>query len=309
MRDGEPDDRLALARTFLAVADRLSFARAAGVLGLPASTVSRRVARLEAALGVRLLQRTSRRVALTEAGRLYQERAEAGLALLVEAEDAARSLQDEPSGTLRLHLPVTFGRLHVSPLLPGLLARYPRLALEASFTDRYADLVAEGVDLALRIGGDLPPSELVARRLASIERVLCAAPAYLARTGVPATPAELGRHQCLNFTPYRGGDLWRLEGGRGECAEVRVHGRLAADNGAALLDGAVAGCGIALLATFVIDDALRRGVLVRVLPGWRAAGEVGLYAVYAGRRHVPAKVRATIDYLAGHFAPVPPWEA
>lgn len=291
---------------FLAVAERLSFAAAAEALGRDGSAVTRRVAALEARLGVRLLHRTTRRVTLTDAGRRYEELTRRILDDLDTADAEAAGLGGGVRGTLRISLPAAFGRIWVAPLLADLLARHRELEIEASFEDRYVDLLAEGFDAAVRTGA-LADSRLVARRLAENRRLLVASPAYLERRGVPATPAELEHHECLGFNRLEGrGEAWRLAQA-GRVVDVAIKPRLRGDEAVPLLAAACAGAGIAIGAEWAVGPELAAGALRTVLPDWEVAPGTAISVVTPTGRLVPAKTRAFVDLLVAAFTPVPPW--
>ncbi|WP_246357896.1 LysR family transcriptional regulator [Pyxidicoccus fallax] len=298
-------DRLEDMLSFTAVARALSFADAARELGISASALSRRIARLEGALGTALLRRTTRHVSLTEAGTLYLERCADVLTRVEDAEALVSGLAAEPRGRLRVALPNLFGQLQVAPLLPEFLHRYPRIALECSFMDRYVDLVQEGFDVAIRIG-TLTDSSLVVRRLATNHRILCAAPSYLRGRRPLTKPDDLSQHACLYFSLLSEGQVWTLHRGE-EQAQARGRPVLIADNAEALRLAAVGGCGVTVLATFLIAEDLRAGRLVRVLDGW-SVPDTGIYAVHPPGRLVPSKVKAFVSFLAERYAGIPPWE-
>lgn len=295
-----------LIAAFVEVADRSSFSAAARSLGVTPSTVSRRLQQLEEILRVRLLNRTTRRVALTEAGEMFRERCGQALAILDEAADEVGDLVAAPQGRLRVHAPAVFGQRHMAPALAELLRRHPRLEVDLILTDEIVDLVAERVDVAVRTGG-LTDSRLVARRLAANSRVLCAAPDYLARAGIPARPEDLAAHACLAPSFLRRADVWTLTGPDGEVRSVRVTGPIRTNNAEVVTQAALAGLGIAFSATFLAGPHLRDGSLVRVLADWRLP-DSGLYAVYPNAGHVSPKVRAFIDFFAERFAGTPYWE-
>lgn len=290
---------------FIKVADLGSFTRAADALDQSRTAVSRDIAELEAYLGVRLLNRTTRRVSLTEAGERFLTRARGVVADFEEACREAASLVTRPRGRLRLNVPMSFGVLHVAPALPDFLAQYPEVAVDLVFEDRRIDLVEEGFDLAIRIGV-LPDSSLVATRLADCRMVVCAAPAYLDRHGRPRHPDDLARHECLSYRYWSGGDNWRFERD-GESFAVPVQGRMITNNGDALKVAAEGSIGIILQPSFIVGNALRRGTLERVLPDYQPQGPT-IYAVYPGNRHVPAKVRVFIDHMRGAFGDPPYWD-
>ncbi|OJH40602.1 transcriptional regulator [Cystobacter ferrugineus] len=298
-------DRLEEMLSFAAVARTLSFADAARELGINASTLSRRIARLERALGTALLRRTTRRVSLTEAGALYLERCTDVLTRVEEADALVSGLGGAPRGRLRVALPNLFGQLQVAPLLPEFMHRHPGIELELSFMDRYVDLVHEGFDVAIRIG-TLTDSSLVARRLATNRRVLCAAPRYLRGRRPLTKPEDLAHQACLHFSFFADGETWTLRRGE-ERVAVRVRPVLRSDNAEALRLAAVGGCGIAALATFLVGEDLHAGRLVRLLDGW-SVPDAGVFAVHPPGRLVPSKVRAFVSFLAERFAGTPPWE-
>lgn len=290
---------------FAAVIDSGSFTAAARALGLSKSAVSKRIAALEDALGTRLIDRTTRRLRLTEAGEEYYE---AAARVVHEAEEAALAVahyQSEPRGLLRVSVPMSFGQRHVVPHIAEFLARHPRLSLQLDLDDRRVDLIGEGYDLAIRIAA-LPDSTLVARRLAPARRVLCGAPDYFARHGRPRRPEDLRAHNCLGYDYLATRDEWRFAG-RGGAVSVRVAGTFRANNGDALLALARAGVGLVLGPTFMACEDLAAGRLETCLDDWNADID-GIFAVYPQRRHVPPKVRVFVDYLAARYGPAPYWE-
>jgi len=293
---------------FATVVDAKGFAAAARRLGLSKASVSRLVQRLEDRLGVRLLNRTTRRLSLTEAGRTFYDGAHRMLAEAASAEAAVTQLAARPTGTLRLSVPMSFGSRHLGPLLADFLAACPELGVDIVLGDRLVDLVEEGFDAALRIGA-LGGSNVVARRLCRIRRVVCASPAYLAQRGTPQTPADLAGHDCLHYGYYAGGRTWRFRDATGREATVEIAGRVEMNNGDALAALAEAGQGLCHLPTFIVGDALRQGRLVPLLPGWDDAEPAHLHVVYQERRNLAPKVRAFVDFLAARLADPPPWDA
>ncbi|SKB88470.1 LysR family transcriptional regulator [Luteibacter sp. 22Crub2.1] len=289
--------------TFLAVVDTGSFTAAARRLERDASVVSRRVAALEARLGIRLLERSTRRVSATEAGMQFRERVRQAMDLVRTAEDEARDFADAPSGLLRVTLAPAFGRMWVAPRLTEFLALHPSVRIEASFSDRYVDMVAEGFDVAVRIG-EMKDSRLISQRVAPAGRMICAAPSYLERRPPLTTPDDLTRHDCLGFTPMFTHPVWHLQRGREERA-VKVAGRIESDDIHALVSAAVAGAGVLMAADWLVAHELADGRLVPVLDGWRAKGETGIYVIRASTRHAPAKTRAFVEWLAEVLAPAP----
>lgn len=296
-------DRLQAIEVFVKVAELKSFTAAAAALDLSRTLVSDRVRDLEDDLGVRLLQRTTRRVALTEPGAAFLERVRVGLAALEEAAAEAASLSIEPRGVLRVNAPVSFGFRHISPAIGGFLERYPQVRVELALNDRVVDLIEQNVDVAVRIG-ELRDSSVVARKLASCRVLICAAPTYLKRHGAPKHPHDLKDHPCLSYTYMQNGEDWRFTRGD-ESVTVRVEARMRSNNGDAIVAAAASGAGIALQPDFIAGPMLRDGALVEILPGWRAA-EFGVYALYPQGQFLPAKSRAFIDYLVEAYVR-PPW--
>ena len=283
------------------------FSAAADELGLAKATVSEHVRRLEQRLGVRLLKRSTRSLSLTEAGAACFRHSER---LVDEGEAATRAavaLHTKPAGLLRVTAPATFGAMHVAPAIAALLAKNPDLDVELSLATAAVDLVKGRFDLAVRIG-PLAPSRLVARRIATVEQVVVAAPSYLARRGVPERPDDLAGHDALQFTPLGWGDEWRLAGPgtRGE-RRVAVRSRFATDSGEALVAAARAGAGLGLLPNWMVYREVRAGELVRVLPGW-ARGHVPVHAVHASAARAAAKVKLCVDALVRHVGRRPYWE-
>lgn len=293
-------------RGFVAVARRLSFRVAADELAMDATVLSRRIARLEGRLGVRLLQRTTRKVALTEAGALYLQRCEDLLARMADAEAEVSRYASGPTGTLRLALPNLFGQRHIAPLIPAFMASHPALRLELAFSDRMVDLLDPQMDAALRIGTPEAAGELRVRRLAPNRRLVCASPGYLERHGEPREPADLAAHRILHFSPLLGGNSWRLQRAD-QAVDVPVDPVLRADNVEVLRLAALAGEGVALLATFVAGDDLAAGRLRPVLPAWQPPPS-SISLVYPNAPFTPLKVRAFSDFLAAQFDNVPPWD-
>ncbi len=303
-RPTESFDRLAEVGVFARVVSERGFAAAARSLGLTTSAVSKAIARLERSLGTRLLHRTTRHVSLTEAGAAFHQRCLKILAELTAAEEAVSRLGSAPRGLLRVAAPMSFGQLHVAPLIAEFLARHPDLQVELSLADRMVDLVDEGYDLAIRIGR-LADSSLVARKIAPSRRVICGAPGYLERRGRPRHPRDLALHECLVYT-YQSEPAWVLRDGRSE-VKIAVTGRLRANNGDVLRAAALAGAGLALLPTFLVGDDLRAGTLASVLDEF-ACEKTAVYAVHSPGRHPPPKVGAFVDYLVSRCGERPPWE-
>lgn len=298
-------DRFDSLQAFAAVIEQGSFTAAADRLGISRSAVSKLVANLETHLGVQLLNRTTRHVAATEAGSAYYERSVSILAELDAADRAITDLQAAPRGTIRLNAPMSFGTLHLADALADFMADWPDLRIEATLSDSQVDLVEEGYDLVLRIA-DLQDSSLIARRLSPVRRVVCAAPSYLDKYGVPDHPRDLRRHRCLQYGYLATGNTWRLHGPDGRHT-IRLNGVLCSNNAEMLCAGAVRGLGIALLPTFIAGPDLQIGKLATVLPEYRAP-EIALYAVYPPARQLPAKIRLLIDFLRSRFGDEPAWD-
>lgn len=303
-------DELGAMRLFLRVTESGSFSAAGRRLGMAPSSVSRQLGGLEDSLGVRLLNRTTRRLSLTEAGRLYHERAERILADVDEAIAAVAYLHTSPRGLLRINVPLVFGRLHVVPALAAFLRQYPDVRIDLVLTDHFVNLVEEGVDVAIRVG-ELADSSLIAGRLAPNRRVICASPAYIARHGEPKLPDDLSRHHCLVYKMNLANATWRLQGPEGEIG-VAVSGPLQANDLGALYAAVLEGLGLGLLPTWLVGDCLRSGELVGVLGDYQATAtgfDTAIHAVFPQARQLSAKVRAFVDFMAARFSPRPPWEA
>jgi DNA-binding transcriptional LysR family regulator len=291
-------------RLFRRVVERQSFAAAARDLRVSTAVASKRVAALEEALGTRLLQRTTRRVSATAPGVAYYEHCVRVLDDIEQTEASLGRSATLPAGLVRLSVPLSFGLMHISPLLPTLLERYPELALDVSFDDRFVDLVEERVDVALRIARSLPDSaSLVSQRLAFASHVLCASPAYLERHGAPRSPADLERHACIAYGLSSAPARWSFEATRG-VVDVAVRGRLVLGNSLAVRDAALAGAGIAMLPAFYLQAELTGGRLIALLPGYRTA-RVAVSALYAKTKTVAPKVRAVVDFLRQHLSAAP----
>ncbi len=290
---------------FARVVEMKSFTRAARELGMTKSTVSKQIGRLEDRLGLRLLNRSTRQLSLTEAGAAFYQGCRQMVAEAEQAEQAVSFLAEAPRGTLFVSAPVSFGTLHILPGLPDFLRRYPELRVEVTLNDRIVDLIEEGFDIGVRIG-KLEDSALISRRLAPSRRVLIAAPDYLARHGLPGGLEDLAHHQCLIYAYQVEGALWRLTG-PDDRREVKVAGRLRVNNGEALLAAAIGGAGIAFLPTFICGDALRDGRLSRVLPDW-ADDEAAVNVICPPGRNLLPKVRVFIDDLIARCTGTPYWD-
>lgn len=282
-----------------------SLSAAAREMGVSTAVVSRKLASLEARLGVRLLNRTTRRIALTDEGARYHEACVRILAEVEEADAGITAGRIQPQGVLRIALPASFGHKHIAPLVPKFAERYPKVQLLFSLSDRTVNLIEEGYDIAVRIA-ELEDSSLAARKLAPNRRVVCASPGYLRKHGRPEAPQDLVRHNCLTTTELH--MAWEYTDRDGAAGSVRVSGSYACDNWTVLRDWAVAGLGVALKSTWDVRRDLEEGKLVPLLPGYTFGSDVGIYAVYPHRRYLPARTRAFIDFLAESFGPEPYWD-
>ncbi len=300
-------DRFADMQMFIRVVEAGSISGAAERLEIAKSAVSRRLAELESRLGAQLLHRTTRRLNLTDSGRAFLERAQTLLADLEEAEAAVSQAHTALKGRLRVALPLSFGLLHLAPLIEAFMALHPDVEFDLDFNDRQIDLMQEGFDLAIRIA-NLPDSSLIARRLAPIRHLLSASPAYLAAHGTPTRPEDLKHHFCLAYSNLPNPGLWPYRTKDGVAGSVQVQVKLKANNGDFLCQAALAGQGLILHPTFYLRDALRSGALVAVLTDI-AWPELNAYAVYPPTRHLSSRVRAFVDFLAASFAGEPAWEA
>jgi DNA-binding transcriptional LysR family regulator len=291
-------DRFDEMQAFAAVVDAGSFVRAAEALQVSKTAVSRLVGDLEARLGVRLLHRTTRKLSLTVEGEAFHARCKDLLADVEEAEAEVTARADKAIGLLRLNVPVSFGLLHLAPLWPAFMAQHPNVTLDVTLADRIVDLVEEGYDVAVRIAR-LPSSSLVSRRLTSTRMVLCASPEYLRRHGAPAHPADIARHTVFSYTLLVAGEQWSFEGPQGPVS-VKVTPSMRSNSGDTCCAAALQHQGIVLQPSFMVSTHLQSGALVEVLPEYRSI-ELGVYAVYASRKHLTPKVRVLVDFLVEAF--------
>lgn len=288
---------------FVEVVEQGSFTQAAENLGVSKSFVSKQISSLEDHLGVRLLNRTTRKIAVTDAGSAFFERARQILDDIDEAERSVMQLNTAPRGVLRISAPMTFGLQYIAPLANQFMSANPELTIDLEFNDRQVDVLDEGFDLVIRIG-QLADSSFVARRLAPMRSLVVASPDYLARRGTPTHPQDLGAHECMQYTYQTSPSTWRFEGQTGEVVHVAVAGRLRANNGVAILDASRRGLGISVLPDFIAHDDIVSGNLVEILHQW-SPGLRAIWALYPHNRHLSAKVRLFIDFLAEELNPVP----
>lgn len=299
-------DRFVAMEAFVRVVERGGFSAAAKDLRLSRAMVSRHVQELEAHLGARLLHRTTRKVSLTEAGKVYFDRSTHLLSELAAAEGEVGELHARPRGNLKVNGPVVFGARHLATAVADYMQAFPEVKVELTLNDRFVDLVEEGYDVAIRIGR-LEDSSLMARRLAPCRVVVVAAPAYLARRGVPRTPDDLMNHDCVRYMYGEGGEVWPFTGPGGP-GQVRVHGQLRTNNGEAMRIAALSGNAIAALPSFIVSEELASGALVPLLREYRLP-EMGVHAVYPPGRNPSAKLRSFIDFLVPRFGEHPGWDA
>lgn len=290
---------------FTKVVEAGGFSAAARELDMSKSAVSKQIAKLEDHLGVRLLNRTTRKLSPTEVGTTLYERARRIVQDVEETEQAVGALHTEPRGTLRLNVPMSFGISHVAPALPDFLARYPDINIDMVMNDRVVDLLDEGFDVAIRIAR-MPDSSLIARKLSPLRLALCASPGYWKEHGIPTCPSQMKDHNCLIYSYLLKKDEWSFSGPDGAMS-VKVSGNISANNGDALRGAALNGAGVFLSPTFIVGDDLRSGALQPVLDQFMTT-DLAIYAVYPHNRYLSAKVRAFVDFFAERFGTEPYWD-
>jgi DNA-binding transcriptional LysR family regulator len=291
---------------FVQVVDSGSFTAAAERLELTRSVVSKYISRLEDRLKVRLLNRTTRRLSLTEAGQIFYERSQFGLGEIEAAEAEVAKLQATPRGRLKINAPMSFGILHIAPAMAEFQRQNPEVQLDMNLDDCQIDLVEQGYDVAVRIA-ELPDSSMVATRLAPCHHVVCASSDYVKRYGTPRTPDDLRKHNILSYRYQDSPNEWRFLSPDGRYSSVPVTGSIEMNNSLALRQAVLGGAGIMLTPTFIVGEDIAAGRLLKLLPEYHAK-EVSIYAVYAGRRHLTPKVRAFIDYMKKRFSDPPYWD-
>lgn len=288
-------DRLDSMKVFLAVTDAGSLSAASRILGAPLATVSRKVSDLEAHLGTRLLIRSSRKLALTDAGQTYVIACKRILEDVADAERAAAGEYSAPRGELTLAAPIAFGRLHILPVVADFLKAYPDIDLRVTLSDRISHILDEQIDVAIRIG-DLADSSFIAKRIGDVRRIVCASPEYFSARGTPARPADLAAHDCITFNVLTSADAWVFPVGKQE-ETVNLRSRLVVNTAEAAVDAAIAGVGIARVLSYQAADAVQRGKLAVILQPFEAPPwPVSL--VHAGQGPLPLKVRAFLDFAA-----------
>ncbi|MFV1984255.1 MAG: LysR family transcriptional regulator [Thiohalomonadales bacterium] len=289
---------LSVMPVFAAVIEQGSFSKAAEKLEITKSAVSKRITGLEKQLGVKLLHRSTRKLSLTEAGQRYFEHALQALNAAQQAEYAATEMQKVPQGTIRISSPMSFGRLHLAPIIPLFLKQYPQINIHMDMNDQLIDVIAEGFDLVLR-ASDLADSSLRARKLAPLHSVLCASPDYLAEYGTPKTPLELIHHNCILYTYHTVVNEWVFIK-NGEQQTIRISGNFQINNGEALRESLIQNLGIGRLASFVTGDDIKARRLVPILTDYKMPHKT-LYAVFPEKQYMPEKIRVFIDFIMQHL--------
>lgn len=298
-------DNLTGMMVFAQVVQSGSFSKAGEVLGMSKSSVSKKVSFLEDRLGVRLLNRTTRKLSLTEIGETFYERCERIMSEAEEAELAITRLQDEPRGQLKISAPVSFGITHLGKPLAAFMDRYGDVQVDISLNDRFVDIIDEGYDMAIRIGR-LPDSSLIAKKIGSSRLIAAASPDYWKKHGKPKHPKDLAGHECLIYTLARHNFTWLYEEG-GKQKSVDLAGSLKANNGNIITEIAEAGGGVSLSPAFLIGRKIAEGKLEPVLEEFEVE-PINIYAVYPHNRHLSAKVRLFVDFLKDWFDGCPSWE-
>ncbi|NET10005.1 MAG: LysR family transcriptional regulator [Symploca sp. SIO2B6] len=294
-------DKLEGMRAFVEVVNQGGFAAAGRHMGRSRSVINKLVLQLETELGVSLLQRTTRCVSPTDAGRALYERCLNILADVDAAEQAVAQLQVEPKGTLRINAPMSFGTLHLAPAIAAFTTQYPELNVQLTLSDRFVDLLEEGFDITLRIATLDPNDPLITHELAPIKRVFCAAPTYLEKHGIPHQPSDLHDHDCLQYGYLATGNQWRLIGPDGTQQSVTVRCRYYSNNGEVLREAAIKGIGIALLPTFMLQDALQQGSLQTVMSDY-APPPLTAFLAYPPNRHLSTKIQHLTAFLQEWFS-------
>ena len=299
-------DRFENMNAFVRVVEAGSISAAADRMDVAKSVISRRLKELEAHLGVELFHRTTRQMNLTDSGRAFYQQSVRILADILEAEHATSQFHGALKGNLKVALPLSFGLMHLGPAINEFLQAHPEIEFDLDFNDRHVDLLVEGFDLAIRIAS-LPDSSLIARRLAPIQTVMCASPAYLERMGTPQSPHELIHHRCLVYNLIGNLENWNVFDATGQLIKTRITPYLKASNGEFLRDAAVAGMGIVLLPTFIVYQEIERGTLVPIMTNYHYS-QLAAYAIYPQTRHLSQRVRAFVDFLVKRFEGLPYWD-
>ena len=299
-------DRFENMNAFVRVVEAGSISAAADRMDVAKSVISRRLKELEAHLGVELFHRTTRQMNLTDSGRAFYQQSVRILADILEAEHATSQFHGALKGNLKVALPLSFGLMHLGPAINEFLQAHPEIEFDLDFNDRHVDLLVEGFDLAIRIAS-LPDSSLIARRLAPIQTVMCASPAYLERMGTPQSPHELIHHRCLVYNLIGNLENWNVFDATGQLIKTRITPYLKASNGEFLRDAAVAGMGIVLLPTFIVYQEIERGALMPIMTNYHYS-QLAAYAIYPQTRHLSQRVRSFVDFLVERFEGSPYWD-
>jgi len=299
-------NELSQIKSFVALVESGSISKAAERMDIAVSAVSRRLKELESSLGVQLVQRTTRKMHITEAGEKFYRRCGRLLDDLEEAKHEASNTATALSGTLRIATPLSFGVAHLSPAVAAFMHLHPQIKIELDMSDRRIDLVEEGLDLAIRIG-TLEDSSLMARKLASVRHVVCASPDFLNRHGIPSTPQDLSALPALCYGNLSQPDTWHYHDKDSKPGQVKVPMRMRANNGDALVEAAIAGLGVLCEPSFIVHGSVERGVLKPLLTDYQW-NPMGIFAVYPQTKHMPTRVRAFIDFLVSSFGDTPYWE-
>ncbi|SNX59334.1 transcriptional regulator, LysR family [Nitrosomonas ureae] len=300
-------DRFENMNAFVRVVEAGSISGAADRMDVAKSVVSRRLKELEAHLGVELFHRTTRQMNLTDSGRAFYQQSVRILADILEAEHATSQFHGALKGNLKVAVPLSFGLMHLGPAISEFLQAHPEITFDLDFNDRQVDILTEGFDLAIRIAS-LPDSSLIARRLASIQAIMCASPSYLARMGEPQSPEELIHHRCLAYNLISNFENWNLYNTEGQLIRIKIVPYLKASNGEFLRDAAVAGSGIILMPTFIVYKEIERGALIPLLTQYTSS-QLSTYALYPQTRHLSQRVRAFVDFLIQRFEGAPYWDS
>ena len=290
---------------FVRVVEHESFSSAARALKLTPSAVSKLIGRLEDRLGARLLNRTTRRLSMTEEGHAFYQRCVPILSAIDEAEMAVTELHAEPRGLLKVNASTAFGQFHIQPLIPKFLERHPDLRIQLTLSDSLVNLVEEEVDVAIRIA-DMPDSTLIAKKLSAVHRTVAAAPSYIEKFGIPKSPEDLKNHNCLTLSFETSLNQWEFKGSDGP-QRIRVRGSFETNNAAALYEAGLAGLGLFRAANFVVGSDFKEGRLIPVLEDYEMINQVNIYAVYPHSKHLSPKVRAFVDLMIDAFTPIPSW--
>ncbi len=299
-------DRFENMHAFVRIVEAGSISAAADRIGVAKSVISRRLKELEEHLGVELFHRTTRQMNLTDSGRTFYHQSVRILEDILEAEHATSQFHGALKGSLKVALPLSFGLMHLGPAINAFLQAHPDIEFDLDFNDRQVDLLAEGFDLSVRIAS-LPDSSLIARRLAPIQAIMCASPAYLERMGKPRVPEELINHRCLVYSLISNFDTWNLYDADGQLIKTRIIPYLKASNGEFLRDAAAAGMGIVLMPTFIVYKEIENGQLIPLLTDYRYS-QLAAYAIYPQTRHLSRRVRAFVDFLIKRFEGAPYWD-